>query len=68
MNMTMSSFEGLAAIDNRIDDNGVVLAWSFSVDFGMLLLFLLSVSDRSNQKRLYFCLCATSQDSDYYSA
>jgi hypothetical protein len=44
----MSSFRGLAAAVDRIDDDGVVLASSSSVDFGMFLLFLLSVGDRSN--------------------
>jgi hypothetical protein len=41
---------GLAAVVDRIDDHGEVLAGSSSVDFGMFLLFLLSVGDRSNVK------------------
>jgi hypothetical protein len=44
------SLRGLAAVIHRIDDDGVVLAWSYSVDAGMFLLVLLSVGDRSNQK------------------
>jgi hypothetical protein len=44
------SLGGLAAVLDRIDDDGVVLAWSYTVDVGMFLMFLLSVGDRYNQK------------------
>jgi hypothetical protein len=43
-------FGGMAAVVDRIDDDGVVLAWRSSVDLGMFLLFLLNIGDRSNQK------------------